>query len=108
MASASALRSIARTCAAEGIPFGVVLHRTTPAQSMQDLSEALAALAAMEGFPYKDSITWFADDPLDILINSRVDSHPNALGHAAMARGMVDFLQSNSMLDRVPEVPNAR
>ena len=49
-------------------------------------------LSAKMGFDYGDALPWFDGRDIRLLANSPAGRHPNAQGHAIVARGIVNLL----------------
>jgi lysophospholipase L1-like esterase len=91
-ASSSALEKIAQWCQARNIPFALYLIRIVDDPIGRALNPLLNEVGAEHGFPVFDTRFWFEDENPRDIINSAVDSHPNAAGHAVLAEGIADSM----------------
>lgn len=84
-ASMSALRELAARCDAQRIPLMIFFFRWGT-RGARPLYEDVMRNAA--GHPVRDIWQWFRGRDVRALMNSRIDTHPNAEGHRLIAEGM--------------------
>jgi hypothetical protein len=90
--SIAPLKGIAAYCRERDLPLVVFLYEHVPSAKTDALRDDIAHLAATEGFPFSSTKAWLATTTPWALVNSAVDAHPNAIGHARLATGMHEFL----------------
>jgi len=90
--SMNALRSIAKRCRERGIPLVVFFWRWQIEKVNVLLVAQIEKVAAEEKFRFADILPWFAGLDFRKIVNSAVDSHPNARGHEITAEGIVKYL----------------
>ncbi|HJT86945.1 MAG TPA: GDSL-type esterase/lipase family protein [Bryobacteraceae bacterium] len=93
--SMQSLSGIAAFCQSRRIPFVTFLYRLTADPHTDRLRIALSGAAQHEQFYFSDTLPWFANRNFRRLVNSFVDSHPNAAGHQILGDGMAEFLLSH-------------
>jgi len=98
--SVSALRDISDYCNSLNIPLFVFMYRMMPNQLENDIARELNLLSMNMEFYFEDVLPWFKGKDIRSLINSLVDSHPNALGHMVLAEGIASALQQNIISGR--------
>lgn len=98
--SFEALSGIWESCRRRRIPFAVFFYRLRTTSSSDLLWGDLARLALADGFTLVDTAPWFEGRELPELVNSFVDSHPNAEAHEILARGMASSLQRGQRASR--------
>jgi len=91
--SMAALAEISAECRRLGAPLAVYLYRIHEAQHTDTLRAEIAHAAGRHGFAFHDTVARFDGHPPHEITNSIVDTHPNALGHEILARGMAASLQ---------------
>jgi lysophospholipase L1-like esterase len=108
-ASVAAIAGLGDLAQAAGVPLVVVFNRYATGPGTDRLYGELGAAAERHGFRLVDSAPWFAGRPLSGLLNSVVDSHPNALGQRLLAEGMAGVLVTLPLSGRTgPASPPAR
>jgi ADP-ribose pyrophosphatase YjhB (NUDIX family) len=97
-ASMAALRELSEQTRARDVGLAVYLWSGVgPLDAAQ--AELLAAMrAALGPVPVEETGLWFADAPVRAWINSRIDPHPNARGHARLAERMHAALAAQGLL----------
>lgn len=95
--SMASLASVAAWCRERGIPLVAFLYRMTPSPKGDALLADLAALSARDGFPVSDTLPFFEGRELRPLMNSFLDSHPNARGHELVAQRMAEVLLAHGV-----------
>jgi hypothetical protein len=107
LASADAVRNIARCCQSRGIPFVTFQTRMRDQRLSNATLVGLQRLASELLFPVIDTLPWFAGKDFADLTNSRVDPHPTSAGHAVFADGIAASLVE-SVIARAPHLPTGR
>lgn len=95
--SMESLARIAEYCHARGIPFATFLYRPIPTPRTDRLRAALSEAAHRDHFYFCDALPWFAGRDFRQLVNSFVDTHPNAKGHRILAGGIAGFVESRQL-----------
>ena len=90
--SMEALRDLARVCRERGTPLAVVHFRMLDDPISGALNSDIAEVAREERFEFADALPWYAGRNIRMLTNSFIDTHPNAQGHAILAKGTARFL----------------
>lgn len=92
-ASMNALHDIVRISQESNIPAALFYFRWQASSAemslMEDVRHAVAPL------PVEDVGQWFEAQDIRHLMNSRVDTHPNAEGHKVMAEHMAKYLEDH-------------
>lgn len=96
--SLSALEQIGAYCRARDIGFATFLWRRNPTPLTDALLSDLEAAGEQGSFAVTDVMPWFEGASLGETRNSAVDSHPNAVGHEILAKGMAQSLIENGLL----------
>lgn len=86
-ASMSALTELVALCDERRIPLMIFFFRWQPSE-FQPLFEDVGRHAG--GYPVSDIERWFQGRDINSLMNSKVDSHPNAEGHRLIAEHMAE------------------
>ncbi len=89
--SMSALRELVAMCEQHTIPLIVFFERTDRSDN-QPLFDDVVRHAG--GVPVKDMAPWHDGLDTSLLVNSKVDGHPNAEGHRVMAEHMADDIMN--------------
>lgn len=89
--SMSALSELVAICQERKIPFILFFKRLHPDEHNLLFDDVVRNA---EGLPVKDMAPWFAGLNVSSLVNSKVDTHPNAEGHRVMAEHMADDIVS--------------
>lgn len=105
--SMNALAEAQRLARSHGVPFVVFLFRMLPDEVTDALWRDISLVAGVEGFPLVDTLGWFRGVPVRSLVNSFVDTHPNAEGHRILAEGMARALVDSGALCRSGSVAGA-
>lgn len=84
--SMAAVRDMAAFWASRDTPFVLFLYRSTEKPKNVALLGDLQAIGEADGFYVGDSLPAYSGYRLPELVNSVVDSHPNARGHELLAR----------------------
>ena len=87
----AALGELVAMCREHNIPLIVFFERSNPDEN-QPLFDDVVRHA--HGVPVKDMGPWYEGLDESSLVNSKVDSHPNAEGHRVMAERMADDIVS--------------
>jgi len=95
--SMHSLARIAEYCHTRGIPFVTFLYRPIPTPHTDRLRTALSEAAQRDRFYFCDTLPWFAGRNFRQLVNSFVDTHPNAKGHQILANGIAGFVLSHQL-----------
>ncbi len=95
--SMHSLARIAEYCHTRGIPFVTFLYRPIPTPHTDRLRTALSEAAQRDHFYFCDTLPWFSGRNFRQLVNSFVDTHPNAKGHQMLANGMAGFVLSHQI-----------
>jgi hypothetical protein len=93
-----AVGAMADYCRDRGAPFAVFLYEHVPTAKTSAMGEDLTALTHAHAVPFASTAPWLAGEPPLAVVNSLVDPHPNAKGHALIAAGMLEFLQTQHVL----------
>ena len=93
--SMKSLREIAEYCRRSGMPLAVFHFRMLPDPVSDALETDLERLAEAEGFQYADTLPWFGARNIRQLVNSFIDTHPNAEGHSILAQGIANTLSQH-------------
>jgi len=88
-----ALQGISEYCDSANIPLIVFMYRMVPDSLQNDIAHELSMQAAKLNFYFSDVLPWFEGKDIRALVNSPVDSHPNARGHAILASGIASTIQ---------------
>jgi lysophospholipase L1-like esterase len=88
-ASMQALKGIAEICAERNIPFVVFFFRWRTSGDPALFDDVRMSVAP---FPTQNTGQWFVNRPLEKLVNSQVDTHPNSEGHRIIAENMAAYL----------------
>jgi len=96
----AALAKIAQYCRARDIPFVTFLYRLSPSARTDAFLEDITAVALNGQFPVEDTMPWFDGIELRSIVNSFVDPHPNAAGHAILAKGMFRQIMRSGYLEK--------
>jgi lysophospholipase L1-like esterase len=105
--SMTALAEAQRLAHGHGAPFVVFLCRMLPDEVTDTLWRDISRVGAVEGFPLVDTLPWFHGVPVRSLVNSFVDTHPNAEGHRFLAEGMARALIETGALCRAEKASQA-
>jgi lysophospholipase L1-like esterase len=89
--SMSALSELVAMCEEHNIPLIVFFVRLYPDENQQLFDDVVRHA---HGVPVKDMGQWFEGLDASSVVNSKVDSHPNAEGHRVMAEHMADEIVS--------------
>jgi len=85
--SMSALSELVAICQERKIPLILFFKRLHPEKNNLLFGDVVRYA---QGIPVKDMAPWFAGLNVSSLVNSKVDTHPNAEGHRVMAERMAD------------------
>lgn len=85
--SMSALSELVVTCQERKIPLILFYKRLDPDENNLLFADVFRHA---QGLPVKDMAPWFAGLNIQSLVNSKVDTHPNAEGHRVIAEHMAD------------------
>ncbi len=97
--SMAALEELAHLSRNRSIPFVVVMYRLQDSQFSRGLATDISSRATEFNFTYQDSLPWLSKVDRVSITNSVVDArHPNAAGHALLAKGLYDLLVSRGLL----------
>ena len=99
--SRDSLQNISVYCESHKIPLLVFMYRMVPTKLDNDIAQEIKEMSVKMNFYYEDVLPWFKGKDIHSLINSSVDSHHNADGHAVLAEGIAAALQQNIFLSRV-------
>ena len=99
-ASMAALAELAELSQSLGGKLAVALYRMSGRPASDRLLVDIEAVGARCGFPVADTLPWFEGRDLRRLTNSVTDTHPNAEGHAVLARGAARFLLAHDLLSK--------
>ena len=89
--SMSALGELVAMCEGNKIPLIVFFERSEPGENTPLFEDVVRHV---HGVPVKDMGQWFEGLDQFSLVNSKVDSHPNAEGHRVMAEHMAVEIES--------------
>jgi lysophospholipase L1-like esterase len=104
--SMKALAEVQQTARAHDAAFVAFLFRMTRDDVTDALHRDISKVAEAEGFPFFDTLAWFEGVHIRSVINSFVDTHPNALGHRMLALGMARAVADNGALCRAGRTRN--
>lgn len=90
--SAQALRDLIAYCEARDLPLVVLMYRPFPTPLETEISAQLADITNGTDAHFADVYPWFEGRDMRVLLNSAVDSHPNADGHTVLAEGITDLI----------------
>ena len=93
-----ALAEVYQETAKHDIEFSAFLFRFLPDDVTDALYADISRIADDQGFPFFDTLSWFKDIHIRSLINSFIDSHPNARGHQIIAKGIARSLEESGTL----------
>ena len=96
--SMAALAEVYQETAKHDIEFSAFLFRFLPDDVTDALYADISRVADDQGFPFFDTLPWFKDMHFRSLINSFIDSHPNARGHQIIAKGIARSLEESGTL----------
>lgn len=99
--SMKALADIAALCRSRAVPFIVFFYRTPYRARLPNSPALVAAVQAVgqrHGFLVEDVATWWGNVDMRSMVNSTVDSHPNAAGHRLLAERMANVLMERGLL----------
>lgn|SRR6185437_12417305 len=85
--SMSALSELVTICRERKIPLILFYKRLDPNENNLSFDDVVRHA---QGLPVKDMAPWFAGLNVSALVNSKVDTHPNAEGHRVIAEHMAD------------------
>jgi len=78
--------------------FVTYLYRMLADDLTDSLQQDISRVAEAGQFRFVDTLPWFEKSQFSSLINSFVDTHPNAMGHRIIAEGIARDLLENGML----------
>jgi GDSL-like Lipase/Acylhydrolase family len=102
--SMHALGEIAAFCRKHGIGFVTFFYRSTRGpltRSAADLLSEVRASGREHGFCVVDVGAWWITGDARAVMNSTVDSHPNARGHEILSNEIANFLLTQGLADGV-------
>jgi GDSL-like Lipase/Acylhydrolase family len=102
--SMQALAQIAEFCRKRGIELVTFFYRSPGAPLNRFAADLLAELRLVgrkHGFCVADVGVWWTAGDSQSVVNSTIDSHPNARGHEILSTGISDFLLAQRLADGV-------
>ena len=96
--SMRSLSELSRFCIKRGLPFFVFVNRMQARKLTDAVIREISLVGDREGFRVIDVLPWFRDRNPRLLVNSRVDGHPNAEGHSILAQGIKETLISDDLI----------
>jgi lysophospholipase L1-like esterase len=94
-----ALRAIAQWCEDRGIPFVTYLARMSKDPASDAILSGLRNAGTEMGFLIFDTQPWFSSRDIRKIMNSIVDTHPNADAHALYAAGIAATLKDAQIIE---------
>jgi lysophospholipase L1-like esterase len=96
--SMAAVAEMYRETKKHDIKFSAFLFRMMPDNVTDAMYSDISRIADEQGFPFFDTLPWFNGVDNRSVINSFIDSHPNAEGHRIIAEGILRSLDESGVL----------